>query len=463
MYTSGSSIADRYRLDARLASGGMGDVWSAYDTTLGRPLAIKLVKPEYADDPSFRARLVAEARATAAVSDPHVVEIFDVGDTVNDEGRRGSYIAMALVAGAPVSELLRSGALTPTESADLMTQVAAALAASHARGVIHRDIKPANLMRDENGSVTVLDFGIARAADAAALTATGQLLGTARYMSPEQVSGQPATTASDVYALGVVAYQCLAGTLPFDAGSDVATALAHRDEPVPPLPATIPHGLAALVEACLSKDPAARPSASEAAAVAASYVTASGAASSPTTVMAIPAAAPERQSESGQSLPQWLKGRRAAGIAAAVAGVVAVATLIVITTDGSPPATASGRHHGQHVATHSAGVAVRASHYVGEPYSLAAAQLTGRGLTPIASGGAVSPAALVTSVSPTGSVKPGTSVTLSLSGPAAPAATPPGPAKTPPGHAKTPPDDAKTPPGQAKKDGWDGLHGDGGH
>jgi eukaryotic-like serine/threonine-protein kinase len=467
MYRPGWLVAGRYQLNARLATGGMGDVWSAHDDVLGRPVAVKLVKPEFADDPVFRQRLVAEARAAAAVADPHVVEIYDVGEAADADGRRISYIAMALVAGRPVSDLVAAGPLPPDQAADVVSQVATALSAAHASGVIHRDIKPANLMRSGAGFVTVLDFGIARATDAAALTATGQLVGTARYLAPELVAGQPATTATDVYALGVVAYQCLTGVPPFDAGSDVATALAHRDQPVPPLPDTIPAGLAAVVQACLAKDPAARPSAPAVAALTASYTQPSDGS---TAVMPVPGPTGSTATEplatvpdGSDSIPRWLESRRVLAVAAAVVGVIALIAVIGIATDGSSPATASGRHRGTSHPTasphHARTVAVRASRYLGESYAVAAAQLSDRGLTPITTGAAVSPDAIVTDVSPVGAVHRGAAITLTLQQ-MTPVKRPVKPTPGKPDKVKPvkPVKPGKVPPGHAKHEG----HGHGG-
>ena len=251
----------RYRLDARLATGGMGAVWRATDTSLDRIVAIKLLKSEYADDQQFRQRFETEARHAASLHHPHVASVYDVGESLSLGRADGSdvprpYLVMELVDGEPLSALLRGGRpLAPDAVRDLMAQAADAIGAAHRAGIVHRDVKPANLMVTPDRQVKITDFGIARASDGLGLTGTGQVMGTPQYLSPEQARGNPATPASDVYSLGVVAFECLAGHRPFDAESPVATALAHLNDPVPALPDTVPADLAAVVTRALSKKP----------------------------------------------------------------------------------------------------------------------------------------------------------------------------------------------------------------
>jgi len=251
----------RYRLDARLATGGMGEVWRATDTSLGRQVAVKVLKSEYADDPQFRSRFETEARHAASLVHPGVASVYDFGEaTASDgSGMTRAFLVMELVDGQPLSALLRGGRpLDPDVVRDLMAQTADALGAAHRAGIVHRDVKPANLLVTPDRRIKITDFGIARASDGLGLTGTGQVMGTPQYLSPEQARGGTATPASDVYSLGVVAFECLVGHRPFDADSPVATALAHLNDPVPDLPPSVPADLAAVVRRAMAKDPAQR-------------------------------------------------------------------------------------------------------------------------------------------------------------------------------------------------------------
>ena len=260
----GGAFADdarRYRLDSRIATGGMGEVWRATDTVLNREVAVKVLKHEYADDATFRSRFETEARHAAALHHPGVAGVYDFGEATaaDGSGHPRPYLVMELVEGQPLSALIAGGRdLDRGAVRDLLAQAGDALAAAHAAGIVHRDVKPANLMVTPDGRIKITDFGIARAADGVGITQTGTVMGTAQYLSPEQARGERATPASDVYALGVVGFECLAGRRPFEADSQVATALAHIQQPVPDLPADVPADLAAVVRKSLSKDPADR-------------------------------------------------------------------------------------------------------------------------------------------------------------------------------------------------------------
>src|SRR3954447_26611799 len=237
----------------------MGEVWQAEDTLLGRPVAIKMVRPEYSDDASFRDRFRSEARHAAVLTHPNVTQVFDF-----DEGGESSeelpYIVMEYVDGQPLCDLLaEKGTLSDQQTWSILSQTAAALEAAHAIGVVHRDIKTGNILVCSDGRVKVTDFGIARAVDEAGTTQTGFLMGTATYLAPELLQGQSATPASDMYALGVVAYECLTGRPPFT-GQLADLIDAQQREQVPPLPDTVTTGLRDMVMALLAKDPADRPS-----------------------------------------------------------------------------------------------------------------------------------------------------------------------------------------------------------
>jgi hypothetical protein len=248
-------LGDRYQLEERIAVGGMGEVWRAHDNVLGRSVAVKLLKSEYMSDPAFLERFRAEARHTAGLSHPGIASVYDYG-----ESGEVAYLVMELVDGEPLSGLIaRDGPLSAERTLDIVAQTAFALQAAHEAGVVHRDVKPGNLLVRRDGVVKVTDFGIARAVDAAPLTRTGVLVGTAHYVSPEQVSGKSAGPASDVYSLGVVAYECLTGRRPFDGDGPVAVALAHQRNDPPPMPESVPGPVRSLVEQTMAKDPGRRP------------------------------------------------------------------------------------------------------------------------------------------------------------------------------------------------------------
>jgi tRNA A-37 threonylcarbamoyl transferase component Bud32 len=247
----------------RLASGGMGLVWRAADEVLGRQVAVKLLRREYARDPAFLERFRAEARRTAALPHPGIASVFDYGEIEGPD--LTAYLVMELVDGAPLSALIaREGRLGTERTLDVVAQAALALGSAHRVGVIHRDVKPGNLLVRRDGLVKVTDFGIARVTGEAAQTETGLVLGTAAYLSPEQVAGQPATPASDVYALGLVTYECLAGRRPFSGEHPIALALAHQRHRPPPLPPDVPEPVRALVESAMAKEPEARPASADA-------------------------------------------------------------------------------------------------------------------------------------------------------------------------------------------------------
>ena len=248
------TLSDRYRLEQRIAVGGMGEVWRATDVLLGRRVAVKVLKAEYAADPHFVERFRNEARHTASLSHPGIANVFDYGE-VGDM----AYLVMEFVDGEPLSTVLaRDGRLTPASTLDIVGQAGLALQAAHETGVIHRDVKPGNILIRPDGVVKVTDFGIARVVDAAPVTQTGMVVGTAAYLSPEQASGRSTSAASDVYSLGVVAYECLAGDRPFRADSAVGVAMAHATATPPALPKDVPPLVADFVMRAMEKDPARR-------------------------------------------------------------------------------------------------------------------------------------------------------------------------------------------------------------
>ena len=247
-------LRGRYLLEDWIAAGGMGEVWRARDTRLGRIVAVKLLRPEFADNPEFRDRLRLEGRHAALLSHPGVVQVRDYDDG-SAEGV--PYLVMEYVPGPSLAAILAAeGTLSPGRVLGLIVQAAQALACAHAAGIVHRDMKPGNVLVDR-GRVKIADFGIARAVGAAPVTKAGLMIGTPAYLSPEQVVGVPAMPASDLYSLGVIAYECLTGRQPFH-GTPLAVAHAHRDLPLPPLPRTVPRPVAELVAALTAKDPRCR-------------------------------------------------------------------------------------------------------------------------------------------------------------------------------------------------------------
>lgn len=263
--TQGVSFGGRYELDSRIAIGGMGEVWEATDHVIGRTVAIKILKDEYMGDPGFLERFRAEARHAALVNHEGIASVFDYG-----EENGSAFLVMELVPGEALSTILeREGTLSTDKTLDIVAQTSAALQAAHAAGLVHRDIKPGNLLITPDGRVKITDFGIARIADQVPLTATGQVMGTVQYLSPEQASGHAASPATDIYSLGIVAYECLAGKRPFTGESQVAIAMAQINDTPPPLPATIAEPVRNFVLCMIAKKPEDRPATASAVARAA--------------------------------------------------------------------------------------------------------------------------------------------------------------------------------------------------
>lgn len=249
------TLGGRYTLTDRIAVGGMGEVWKARDKVLGRTVAVKILKEEYTGDPGFLERFRAEARHTALLNHPGVANVFDYGEEDNS-----AYLVMELVPGEPLSNIIEQDGTIPTDRIlNIIAQTARALAAAHAQGLVHRDVKPGNLIITPDDRVKVTDFGIARLANQVPLTATGQVMGTAQYLAPEQATGQTATPSSDMYSLGIIGYEALAGHRPFTGESQIAIALAQVNDTPAPLPESVPVPARALIMCLLAKDPSQRP------------------------------------------------------------------------------------------------------------------------------------------------------------------------------------------------------------
>ncbi len=251
----GTMVDERYRLDRKIGSGGMADVWLAEDTELDRNVAIKILHDRFAQDGEFVQRFQREAQSAAGLQHPNVVGVFDRGTF-----RDSYFIAMEYVDGPSLKDLV-AGGMGTKDAIDFTRQILKAARFAHRKGIIHRDLKPQNVLIDDEGRARVADFGIARGGENSDITATGSVMGTAQYLSPEQAQGKPTTPSSDIYSIGVILYEALTGRVPFEGDSAVAVALKQVSE-TPRRPSAIkpdiPPALDAVVMRALAKDPEAR-------------------------------------------------------------------------------------------------------------------------------------------------------------------------------------------------------------
>ncbi len=425
------TLAARYRLEGVIGRGGMSTVYRATDVVLGRIVAIKVLLPELADeDPTYVERFQREARAAAALANSSVVTVYDTGV---DDGAR--FIVMEYVTGRSLSAILGAGSPLPVgEAVRVAERVAAALAAAHAAGILHRDIKPANVMVADDGTVKVLDFGIARKLDSTTLTQAASVIGTAAYMSPERALGKTGDARSDIYSLGCLLYAMLTGAAPF--GGEVAAVILHQQinaEPRAPseLRAAVPAALDLLVLAMLAKPPTERPQTvaevrDRLAALSPSGRLRAGpavprpapAATAATAAPAAPAATARFDRTAATRLlaaPGRWGHRRRAVVMAIATGALALATIAIASAGGSPGHPASTARH------------------------------TAAGTTP------------AQAHAPTTVAQPRATTTTSTPAQSPPPATPASRNGGPPGHGKGAPADHGGKPGKPNK------HGPGGH
>ncbi len=250
---SGSALDDRYELHAVIGEGAFGRVYAGRDRRLERPVAVKVIKPWWAEDPEWVTDFERETRLLARISDPGIVQIYDVGHA--PEGR---YYVSELVSGENLAQRLRRGEMAPWQAAGIAAQLCRALAGAHAQRIVHRDVKPPNILLSSSGRVKVGDFGVAGLAEGSSGAGSQTIVGTPSYMAPEQSRGRPVSPATDVYSAGVVLYEMLAGAPPFVARSAVELAVCHLQDPPPPLPASVPEPLRQITARALAKDPSRR-------------------------------------------------------------------------------------------------------------------------------------------------------------------------------------------------------------
>lgn len=252
MLSPGVAFGHRYELEEWVGAGGCSEVWRGRDLTLDRPVAVKVLHPGYARDAAALTRFRAEARHAGSLAHENIVRVYDYGDVAHP------YLVMELIDGPSLAQVLDGGPLDPARAMDVIAQAAAGLQAAHDAGLVHRDIKPGNLLLAPDGAVKITDFGISYAVGSAGVTSTGLIVGTPGYLAPERATGASANALTDLYSLGVVAYECLTGVPPFD-GTALEVALAHVSRPFPALPAFVPGDAAALVARLTAKDPPDRP------------------------------------------------------------------------------------------------------------------------------------------------------------------------------------------------------------
>ena len=390
---AGELLDGRYRLDESIGAGGMGEVWRATDTVLGRTVAVKILRPDLSADSSFGARFWAEAHTLAAMHHPGVVDVYDYGEVAAPQvaaDRAGpvatevAYVVMAYVEGEPLSRRVEhAGRLSPAATMSIVAQVAEALHAAHVAGIVHRDVKPDNILINSDGRAVLVDFGVAHTPAAQGLTGVQEVIGTALYMAPEQAMKHTITPATDVYALASVAYECLTGVPPFTGETPVSVALAHVHGTPAPLPHDIPPAVREVITTGMAKNAGQRfTSAAAMAAAARAAIAANGDRRHETTATATATAwpagrprqhatAPADHAASATRFPadrlstfepsdatpgQSRSGHRGLMLAAAlVAAAAVIAVLVAMTHPGLTPGGPSVTHTGKVTNTPGAG------------------------------------------------------------------------------------------------------------
>ena len=335
MLSPGVALGHRYELEERVGAGGFGDVWRARDLTLDRAVAVKVLRAAYAQDAEALTRFQAEARHAGSLAHENIARVYDYGDP------HPPYLVMELVDGPSLAQVLTSGPMERVRAMDVVAQAATGLQAAHEAGLVHRDIKPGNLLLTSDGIVKITDFGISHAVDSPRVTGTGLIVGTPGYLAPERAAGAAASVRSDIYSLGVVAYECLAGAPPYD-GTALEVALAHAMRPFPALPSFVPADVRALVARLTAKDPADRPrSAAEVARQARQLgdrlVSASGLTACQSAGLPGPAGAPEPADRPTAPVSHFRRPPRSAVVGGAAAALIVVVVLVGVNIGDPEP------------------------------------------------------------------------------------------------------------------------------
>ncbi len=416
-------------------------MWRATDLVLRRPVAVKLLRSGYAEDPDTLVRFRAEAQLAGSIRHPGVAQIYDYGEDDSP------YLVMELVDGPSLAGILDNGPLDPVLTADVIAQAAAGLDAAHRAGLVHRDIKPENLLLGSDNTLKITDFGIAHATGSAPLTGSGVVMGTAAYLAPERAMGAPGTPASDLYSLGVVAYECLTGTVPYD-GTRAEIVAGHIQRRLPALPAGVPSGLADLIAVMTDKDPAKRPVSAATLAAHAARLRDAIAAGRPAERLAsgLVPARPSAKKAGSPRRRRFVAGAAATAVAAGLAGWLVPGLFTAAPHGARPDAAASSRPSASSTRPALPTVQVDGWTLVGRQVTLVIRRLRANGLQPLVEWTyGRRPTGIVVQVLPTGPVTKGSTIMVLASyrsaippGPTASATLPSSASATSPGATPGP-------------------------